>query len=387
MEFFGQTTEFFSRLIDSADDLTIFLFVALIEIGPAVVLPDDVIKIMAGYRVAQGRANLLWTLLLFESATLLGASILYWIAARGGRPLMYRSAEIFRVDRDKLDRLEDWVQRRGVLAVLIGRIIPGPRIPVVFIAGVLGLPYLKLLPALAVGSMGFILPWVLLGMWAGPQALTMVGQIELPARAVATVVLFVTVSAAMVAVYRRARARATPTWQPMSVGRRIETALLAGCLATFEMILGVNVALLVLGLLRVTGPEQALLRLVERGAPLFTEGSTPRFFMHLTFVLILGSLGCAVVYAFADSILPGPAWLRGLLFAPLPLLVSQLAVMPWLGVGPFGLGLEAGWVPVVGEVLRNALFGVSLGITFALLREARQRLRDAGGLEVAEEAG
>jgi hypothetical protein len=38
------------------------------------------------------------------------------------------------------------------------------------------------------------------------------------------------------------------------------------------MILGVNVALLVLGLLGVTGPEQALLRLVERGAPLFAEG-------------------------------------------------------------------------------------------------------------------
>lgn len=372
MQFWQQITELLPQLIDN--DWAVFLFVVLEESGPGLVLPGDMVKVLSGYRVAEGKASLLWVLLLFEAATLVGASILYWLAARGGRPLLYRCAPIFRFDQARLDRLEDLVRRRGVVAILFGRMVPGPRIPLVVMAGVLGLPYLKLLPALAVGSLVYILPWVLLGMWTGPQALATLGRIELPLRAVLTVALFVALSAILWVVYRRA-AR-TLTRGPTTFAFKIETAALAGSLATFEMILGVNVALFILGALGVGLPEEGLVRLIERGAPLFTEGSVSRFFMHLTFVLIVGNLCCAFAYALvADPLLPGPAWLRGLLFAPVPLVVSQLALMPWLGAGAFGLDLGVGWAPLAGEVFRNALFGVSLGVSYALFRAARQAPR------------
>ena len=58
---------------------------------------------------------------------------------------------------------------------------------------------------------------------------------------------------------------------------------------------------------------------------------------------------------------------------PLPLAVSVLVMLPLLGAGPLGLGLDAGLVPLAGEVLRNALFGVGLTTSYSLLRVARQR--------------
>ena len=374
MQLWQQITEFFLRLIDGADDPAIFLFVVFEEMGPGLALPGELVKVLGGYRVAQGKTSLLWTLLLFEAATLLGASILYWMGARGGRPLVYRCAPFFHFDLARLERVETWVRHRGAVAVLLGRLIPGARLLVVLMAGVLGVPYRIFLPALALGSLVYILPWVLLGMWGGPQAMAIIGQVELPLRAVLTVALFVGLSAILVVLYRRtAWTRQELPSGPISGGRRLETAALAGCLATFEMMLGVNVALYALAALGLAQPEGALMQLVERGAPLYTEGSTPRFFLHLTFVLVLGNLACALVYAYvADSALPGPAWLRGLLFAPVPLVVSQAALMPFLGSGPFGLGLDAGLWPIAGELFRNALFGLSLGVFYALLRAARQ---------------
>jgi hypothetical protein len=68
-------------------------------------------------------------------------------------------------------------------------------------------------------------------------------------------------------------------------------------------------------------------------------------------------------------------WLEGLLFAILPFLISVLVLLPLMGAGPLGLGLGAGLVPAAGELLRNALFGVGLGTTHALMRRARTARR------------
>jgi hypothetical protein len=70
-------------------------------------------------------------------------------------------------------------------------------------------------------------------------------------------------------------------------------------------------------------------------------------------------------------LLPGPPWVRGLLFAALPTAASALALLPLLGGGPLGLGLGAGLWPLAGEAARNALFGLGLGVLYPLLQEAR----------------
>ena len=109
-----------------------------------------------------------------------------------------------------------------------------------------------------------------------------------------------------------------------------------------------------------------------------------RFDALLLALVFASEFGWAVVYShLAVPMLRIPPWLRGLAFSALPSAVSLLVVLPLLGAGPLGLGLGAGLVPLAGEVLRNALFGVALAASYSLLRVARQRPARAAAADVA----
>ena len=98
--------ELFLRLIDRYDEWAITLFVLVEEAGLPLPVPGDVAMLLAGYRVARGEINLPWILALLEGATLIGASVLYWLGAHGGRPLLYRYGAFLHCDRPRLDRIE-----------------------------------------------------------------------------------------------------------------------------------------------------------------------------------------------------------------------------------------------------------------------------------------
>jgi hypothetical protein len=299
--------------------------------------------------------------------------VLYWLAARGGRPLLHRFGRFLRLDPAKLDRAEGWMQRRGPLAVFLGRIIPGLRTPTVIAAGVFGVPLVKFLPAFTAGSFLYILFFVLLGMWAGPRALDSIDGLRLSARAIVTLAAFVGLGAFLGFLYRRAAPIRRLPLEPAREARKLETTALAALLATVQMGLGVNVLLYVLSALGRMAPERTLIQLLQEGATRYADGNVVRFLALVLVVILVLDFGWAVLYTHvAVEILPIPPWLRGLAFSILPLAFSTLVLMPLLGAGPLGLGLGAGLVPFAGEVLRNALFGVGLAASYSLLRAARQ---------------
>ncbi|MDP8923549.1 MAG: DedA family protein [Chloroflexota bacterium] len=363
------------HLIDEYDDQALFLWLCIEETGFPLPLPGDLAMLLAGTRVAQGKMNLIWALFLLEAATLLGGSALYWLGARGGRPLLHRYGRYVRLDRAKLDRAEAWIGRRQFVAVALGRVTPGLRNVTVLAAGVFGVPYRTFLPAFALGSFAYIAVFFGLGMWAGPQALEAIGAGRVSLRLAVTVVAFLGLSAFLAVMYRRAGpvrrlAREAPT-EPI----RLETSLMAGLLATLEMGMGLNVLLYLLGALGVGPPERVLLGFLDQAAARYAGGSSVRFLALLLAFTFVGGLGWAVVYSHVAVPLlrTVPPWLRGLAFSALPSAVSLLVVMPAVGAGFLGLGLGAGWLPLAGEVLRNALFGLGLAVSYSLLRVARQR--------------
>jgi membrane protein DedA with SNARE-associated domain len=375
MQAWARMSELLLGLVDRYDDQAIFLLVFLEESGVPLPLPGDLIMMLAGYRVAQGKMSLVWALFLLESATVLGASILYWLAARGGRPLLYRYGRYIHCDRAKLDRAEAWMQRRGVVAIVLGRIIPGLRIPTALAAGAFGMPYPRFLPALALGAFLYIGFFVLLGLWVGPQAIEALAWPRLSLRAVASVLVFIGLGAFLVMMYRRLAPLRQLAREPASEARLIETSLLAGLLATLEMWMGVDVLLYALGALGLGVPERALIQFLDQAAARFVAGNDVRFAALMLAFAFVGGLIWAVIYSHVAVPLLRPLspWLRGLVFSALPLAFSVLIVMPVVGAGLLGLGLDAGLLPLVAEVLRNALFGVGLGVSYSLLRLARQR--------------
>ncbi len=363
--------------IDQYDEWAIPLLIFVEECGLPLPLPGDMIMMMAGYRVARGEMNLALVLVLLEAATLAGASILYWLAAHGGRPLLHHYGRYLHLDEPKLERAEAWLQRRGLLAVLLGRFIPGLRIATPLAAGAFGVPYPTFLLALGVGSFGYILTFVLLGLWLGPRAIDLLEGLHLPLRVILTGVSFVALGGVLLLLYRRANShgqlRAQVRAQALRETAPPETAILAGFLATIEMGLGVNLLLYLLSALDLLGPEAALLGFVGQAAPRVAGGSLPRLVILLVGLVCLVNVATALVYTRVGiRHLPGDPWLEGLLVAVLPFLLWVLVLLPAFGAGVLGLGLGAGWWPLAGEALRNALFGLGLGVSHALLSQARR---------------
>ena len=374
MDLWGRVAELMLRLVEEYDDLTIFLWLFIEETGFPLPLPGDLAMLLAGYRVAQGMMNPLWALILLEVATLLGGSILYWLGARGGRPLLQRYGRYVRLDRAKLERTEAWLQRRPGVAIAVGRVTPGLRNLTVLAAGVFAVPYRTFLPAFALGSFVYILFFFGLGMWVGPQALELIGAVRISVRLLVTTVLFVGLGAFLTVMYRRAAIVRHLAREPAGAIRKLETSAMAGLLATLLMGMGLNVVFYVLAALGVGPPEQALVRFFDQGASRFADGNGVRFGVLVIAIVLVSEFLWAVVYShLPPPLVRIPPWLRGLAFSILPLAFSVLVLLPGLGAGPLGLGLETGLVPFAGEALRNVLFGVGLATSYSLLRVARQR--------------
>jgi membrane protein DedA with SNARE-associated domain len=358
--------EWVLRLVDEHAEVAIFFWLLLEEAGIPMPLPGDLAAVLAGIRVGQGRMQLWLAVLLIEAATVLGASVLFWVARRGGRPLLVRYGRFLQLDADRLARTEALLQRRGLVAVIVGRMVPGFRITTTVAAGALGVRYRTFLVGTAVGSNNII--FFLLGMWAGPEVLAAIHGVRISTRLVAGVLSLAGLVVVFVVLRRRTHLVSAA---PMPSDRlRLEVGVIAGLLGTATAALVLNLALYVLAALDQAGPTEALLALgglVGRRA-----GASPLVVLAVGMSLyaVLG-LGWAVLYARIERRLPRPDWLGGLLFALAPLAVSLLVILPLAGAGVAGLGLGMGLVPLAGEVLRHAIYGWALAVSFTLVSRAR----------------
>jgi membrane protein DedA with SNARE-associated domain len=82
----------------------------------------------------------------------IGASLTYWVARLGGRPVVDRFARIFRIEPELIAKAEDQMHRRGSGLVLIGRIIPGIRTLISIPAGLAKIPFLSFFIATFIGA-------------------------------------------------------------------------------------------------------------------------------------------------------------------------------------------------------------------------------------------
>jgi alkaline phosphatase len=82
----------------------------------------------------------------------IGASITYWAARLGGRPLVDRLANMFRIDLKYIERIENQCRQWGAGIVLVGRVIPGVRTLVSIPAGLVRIPFPKFFLATFAGA-------------------------------------------------------------------------------------------------------------------------------------------------------------------------------------------------------------------------------------------
>ena len=360
------------QFIQEWGDAAIFVVYVLEETGVPLPLPGDLILIWAGVRIAQGQSNLFVVLLLVELAILIGASALFWLSAKGGRPLIVRYGRFLHIDEVKLRRAEELIGRNATLAVFLGRVVPGFRIVTPMAAGVFRVPYRTFVPALLAGGLVDNLLWIGVGFFFGPG---IIGLLQGP-HVTVRLILSVALLGLLGLLTWRIHGRVLPGRRRAAFGigddRRLEAAALAGLLATLEMATGLGALLIAFGEFGLEVPERAL----RQAGGLIVSGygmALPSAFVPAASALFfLAGILWAIAYAlWAEPRLRGPDWLKGVAFSLLPTLVSWFAVLPALGAGPLGLGLGAGIVPAAGELLRHLVYGAALGLAYPMLLLAR----------------
>src|SRR5260370_39383600 len=79
-----------STFLEQHGVLASFIVILIEETGVPVPVPGDFLMLGVGVHARQGRVELWQALLVMERATLLWASILYVVAGRAGRDIVYR---------------------------------------------------------------------------------------------------------------------------------------------------------------------------------------------------------------------------------------------------------------------------------------------------------
>jgi membrane protein DedA with SNARE-associated domain len=147
-----------------------FAALYLEESGVPLPAPGDVFVMYVGVHVPHhvGAWILAWLGLIL--AVVLGATNLFLLARKYGRPLAESSyAEYMHLSHARLLRAEKWFRRYGVLAIVFGRHIPGFRIPITVAAGVFEVPYRVFAPSVAVSTAIWAGVVLIIGVKFGPR--------------------------------------------------------------------------------------------------------------------------------------------------------------------------------------------------------------------------
>ncbi len=152
-------------LVASYGYLALFLVLFLEELGVPIPLPGDLTLLFAGYLVGMGALRFDLAVLVVVLAAVSGASGLYLLTRRHGRPWVARYGRYVHLNERRLAWFEERFQRFGPWAVLVARITPGMRIYTSILAGLAGVSYPRFLAALGPAA----LLWALLFLFVGSR--------------------------------------------------------------------------------------------------------------------------------------------------------------------------------------------------------------------------
>lgn len=120
------------------------------------ITPSEIILGLAGWMLIaehqQPPSMILLGGLYAAVGSVLGASIAYWAARLGGRPLVDKFARWLRIDPAHITRAEKQFQRWGAGLVLVGRVLPGVRTIINIPAGLARMPFITFFTATFIGT-------------------------------------------------------------------------------------------------------------------------------------------------------------------------------------------------------------------------------------------
>ena len=123
------------------------------ESGLPMPMPGDVFVMYVGHHNAPSLLSLLAAWLGLIALVVLGASNLYFISRRWGRSIVeHRLANLLHLTPARIDQAERWFARWGVWTLVLGRHIPGLRVPLTVAAGIFRVRYPVFVASVAIST-------------------------------------------------------------------------------------------------------------------------------------------------------------------------------------------------------------------------------------------
>ena len=130
-----------------------FALIYIEESGIPLFIPGDVFLLYVGSRLPHDAPIIFAAWLGFVIAVTLGSTNLYLLSRRFGRSLIeHRLARFLHITPERVVSAEHFFRRYGPWALIFGRHIPGFRVPLTVVAGLLELPYPVFAVSVAVSS-------------------------------------------------------------------------------------------------------------------------------------------------------------------------------------------------------------------------------------------
>jgi membrane protein DedA with SNARE-associated domain len=122
----GNLAQWVTDVIERLGYVGVALLVALENLFPPI--PSEIVLPFAGFVARDGRATLWGMILAATIGSMIGAWVLYGIAAAVGparlRVLLLRYGKWLRLSSTDMDKAEAWFDRRSTMAVLLCRCVP-----------------------------------------------------------------------------------------------------------------------------------------------------------------------------------------------------------------------------------------------------------------------
>ncbi len=159
---------------------TLFIAILVEESGIPIPIPGDALVTLAGTQTPHTIGHALAVVGVSSMAIFLGSSLLYTVVHRGGRPLLTKYGKYVLLNEQRLARMERWFASRGRTGIIVGRLIPGLRIPTTIMAGLSGVAYSEFALTMGVASVVWSAFYFILGNVLGrtvPLVLALIADI------------------------------------------------------------------------------------------------------------------------------------------------------------------------------------------------------------------
>jgi membrane protein DedA with SNARE-associated domain len=169
------------------------VFVLMVGESCGFPFPSEVIMPTSGVLAATGHLNLVAAIVAGALANLVGSLIAYGLAARFGEPLLLGPGRYIGIRRHHLEMADGWFRRWGLVAVLVGRVLPVIRTYISFPAGLARIDLARFSILTFVGALPWCAALAVVGYELGRNYDRISGPIEKAAIGVAALVALVVI--------------------------------------------------------------------------------------------------------------------------------------------------------------------------------------------------